>query len=419
MTYTFGLIGATIWGNRGAEAMLVTSIGQMRQRFPDSRFVIFSYYPSKDRSLIKDKSVRVISATPRSLILRHFPLSLLAGVLRLVGIRLPDGLLNKTVRALRECDVLLDVSGISFADEREKFIPFNVLNMWPALLVGTPVIKLAQAMGPFTHPFVRIPAQIFLPKCAQIHARGDTTAENLDDLGLSYKRSADIAFLFEDRFSLSDENADEVSSLEAELQAAKAAGRNLMVLVPSSVVYEKTQRGGIDYVDHLLRIIEHFEGDVVVMPNATRQGEDTAHNNDLFVIALLKQRAQAVLSPERLACLHWVTFGINTAGTRKLMRHADLVVTSRFHSMISALSLGIPPIVIGWSHKYAEVLTDFGIEKLTLDFTEAGESSALMSQAMQTRSELSTQIQDRLQSVQAIAKAQFDDVEALLRGNRL
>ena len=45
------IIGGTIWGNRGAESMLVTVIGQLRASFPNARFNVFSYYPAKDREL--------------------------------------------------------------------------------------------------------------------------------------------------------------------------------------------------------------------------------------------------------------------------------------------------------------------------------------------------------------------------------
>lgn len=40
---TIGISGATVWGNRGAEAMLVTTVGQVRERYPDARFYLFSY----------------------------------------------------------------------------------------------------------------------------------------------------------------------------------------------------------------------------------------------------------------------------------------------------------------------------------------------------------------------------------------
>ena len=37
------------------------------------------------------------------------------------------------------------------------------------------------------------------------------------------------------------------------------------------------------------------------------------------------------------------------------------IVTSRFHAMISALVERTPLLVVGWSHKYGEVLAQFGL----------------------------------------------------------
>ena len=33
-----------------------------------------------------------------------------------------------------------------------------------------------------------------------------------------------------------------------------------------------------------------------------------------------------------------------------------MLVASRFHAMVSGLAAGVPTMLVGWSHKYAEVL---------------------------------------------------------------
>ena len=55
---------------------------------------------------------------------------------------------------------------------------------------------------------------------------------------------------------------------------------------------------------------------------------------------------------------------------RELIRRARMLVTSRFHAMVSGLATATPTFVIGWSHKYREVLTEFGLEEWVVDFRE-------------------------------------------------
>lgn len=43
---------------------------------------------------------------------------------------------------------------------------------------------------------------------------------------------------------------------------------------------------------------------------------------------------------------------------------AELVIGSRFHSLVSALSMSVPVIALGWAHKYDALLHDFGIPEL-------------------------------------------------------
>ena len=38
-------------------------------------------------------------------------------------------------------------------------------------------------------------------------------------------------------------------------------------------------------------------------------------------------------------------------------------MASRFHAMVSSLAMAVPTVVIGWSHKYREVLEMFELEE--------------------------------------------------------
>ncbi len=54
------------------------------------------------------------------------------------------------------------------------------------------------------------------------------------------------------------------------------------------------------------------------------------------------------------------------AELRRLVRVCDVVGVSRFHAMVGALAESVPVAVMGWSHKYAEVMDSFGLARVVL-----------------------------------------------------
>ncbi len=190
------LIGSAFSGNKGAAAMLESAVQQIGARLPDSAFVLLSMYPRSDAEQNPYPRLRVLDASPLRLgvvingaALLHRLLPPLRGALRRA---VPE------IRALATADVLLDQGGITFVDGRGKFLIYNIASILPALLVGTPVIKCAQAMGPFREPANRAAARLLLPRVTAIVSRGAVTHDHLLDLGLTnVVAGADLAFTLE------------------------------------------------------------------------------------------------------------------------------------------------------------------------------------------------------------------------------
>jgi len=421
-TPVISIIGGTVWGNRGAESMLVTVIGQLRTSFPKAHFNVFSYYPAKDRELVKDDRVTILSAKPFSLATRHFIGALISAVCKKIGAKLPKGDFFKIARALAGSDMLLDIGGITFSDGREKYLPFNILSIWPAMQLGVPVIKLAQAVGPFRGPLNRALSKIFLFKCAHVFARGEKTAEFLRKFeypGEKFDTAADIAFLYQPEFSLSTENEDKVSSLIQRLEAAKEQGKKVVLFSPSILVESESSKHGLDYAGRLLDVVRALGPEdyhYVFMPNATREGSDKVHNNDLLTIGRMKTAWEVAQVEDNLAADgEWVDYDINTASIRHIISQADVLVTSRYHAMISGLSLEIPTIVIGWGHKYRETMAYFGLEEFSLDFSDGqADPAVIMSNVLKDTSAIKEKIRKNLPQVRQLSKKQFEYLTRVL-----
>src|SRR5690606_6131183 len=160
----------------------------------------------------------------------------------LVRLRVPDALLPQSVRELRTCRAFFDVSGISFYDARLPVVGYNLLAVWPALLLKVPVIRLAQAMGPFRKALNRWPARWVTRRSLHTFARGRTTAEFMTQLGApaqSWSLAPDVAFGYRPEYSLTAENDARVAELRSRLAALRAAGTDIVTIVPSSPVDQK------------------------------------------------------------------------------------------------------------------------------------------------------------------------------------
>lgn len=418
---TIGIVGGTIWGNRGAEAMLVTSIGKLREFFPDAKFNVFSYYPEKDRQLIQDEAITVLDSTPMRLVFQHLPFAFVFWLLKKFRVELPANLLPLPVKALRSCDLVLDISGISFSDGREIYLPFNILIIWPAILLRISVIKLSQALGPFDNPLNRLLGKAFLQACTMVFGRGQTTEQHLNTLGIPKSKwnvAPDIAFLYKSEFSLSRENTEKVKELSTKLVALKKKKARIIGLSPSAVVFNKSEKAGRDYLHLFIELMQQLGPGYryVFVPNASRQGHTSSRNNDVFLIDQIQRRSISELSKDIYQKIDFVNYDINTYGSRSILTQCDVVVSSRFHGMISSLCLEIPVIVIGWGHKYKEVLSEFGLQEFAADFSSSQfDLPKAVENLIAEKREIRRKLIRGLSKARANSEMQFEQVRRLLR----
>lgn len=415
------ITAATIIGNRGAEAMLCTAVGKVREQYPDTHFNIYSYYPNLDRNILKDNNITIYSHTPKNLVLRIFPYSLLLWCAKTIRLSALERMIPKSVTEMAAADVHLDVAGVSFIDGREKFLAFNILTILPSLLFGVPVVKLAQATGPYNNQLNALLAKMFLSRCARIFARGKKTLQHLTSLlphSKNYELASDIAFLYKSEYSLSQENDNHVADITKIISPARKDGRTIFGICPSSVVYKLD--ADATYIGTLIGIIEELVGKngfVVLFPNATLEDPTIFRNNDLAVI----QKIDTELQKRGLEHYTIVSQCINTNGIKSIIKRCDLALVSRFHAMIAALSLKVPVLVIGWSHKYKEIMEHFNQEDWVVDYKQSTAHELLSRIPLNNTSKLSKVLQhrkkdisDNLPAAQQLSQKQFAFVLGLL-----
>jgi coenzyme F420-reducing hydrogenase beta subunit/polysaccharide pyruvyl transferase WcaK-like protein len=406
------VIGGTFSGNKGAAGMLESVIRNLRDRLPGRiRFDVVSVYPRRDRSRPLPPDVRIVGAPPLVLAAVLPPSALLYAILG--AVRLPRRFLLavRPLRAIVEADVLLDVSGIAFVDGRFAALLYNLASSVPALLAGTPLVKMSQALGPFRGLANRTAARAVLPRARRVYARGRETERHLASLGLrNVSPAADLAFILNDRVPL--------PAVPAGVLPAGEPGGVLIGVCPSEVLDRACAARGMDLAGVLAAaldgIIEETGGRVAIIAHSLLEPEKRSHTNDYHICVRVRDRMAHV---DRASL---VLADLPPSELRAVIARCDCLVASRFHSMISALCVRVPPVVLAWSHKYREVMSDFGLERLVI---ERGEISAArivdgVRAALAERAAIQRSIEDAFGAVAASARRQIDDVAAMISAPR-
>ena len=402
------IVGAALSANKGAAAMAESVVEHLHEYVGPAQFTLLTTYPKDDVTKTRDmQDVNVLGLEPLRLACVEFPLALLAAISRVLHI--PCGWIrSRGCRAILDSDCVVDVAGISFVDGRGIPITvYNALMTAVPLLLGTPTVKAAQAMGPFRTQPNEFLAKLILPRLAAICARGAGTREHLDELKLKNVHDvADLAFTL-----------PTASALPTSIEERIASCRNQYVLVmPSSVVKGLYEKQGGNYVKAMVRLIEEIRRStgrtVVVAPHSLRIGKPEGRMNDGPVCDEIIARLKG--DPEVIG----ISEDLYSAELRRLVADSRVLVTSRFHAMISGLATATPTIVIGWSHKYREVLDLFGATEYGLDAMALSDTSRvvdMVNDALDLHDVLEKQLKAALPAVINQSEENFRVIASVLR----
>ena len=402
------IIGAALSANKGAAAMVESVMARLPNEMGDCHFDILTTYPDADASRIPaGADAAVVGLQPLRLALVEFPIACLALVARTLRIPL-FWVRSRGCRSMLDSSVVVDVAGISFADGRGfAIVVYNALMTGVPLLLGVPTVKAAQALGPFQSIPNKWLAALVLRRVKTVCARGARTREHLDSLGgVNAVDVADLAFSLDEAAGLPSAISTALSSIDS----------NCIVVMPSAVVKGIFESAGGNYVSAMASLVTEIRSktgrSVVIAPHSYRAGLPEGRMNDGPVC---REVAEACAGDSQVLGLD---SDLTAGELRHLVALGSVLVTSRFHAMISGLATSTPTVVVGWSHKYKEVLDDFGLSSLGLDssaLNNPSEIADVVARVLSTRDELSQQITAALPAVKVRSLRNFSAIAEAAR----
>jgi polysaccharide pyruvyl transferase WcaK-like protein len=244
-----------------------------------------------------------------------------------------------------EIRALLDASGYAFGDRfpaRRMRILGDTMRRFRA--AGKGVVMLPQAFGPFTTDPVRDLARRALESADLIYARDARSKDHVHDLGIGRDHVA-IA-------------PDFTGSVKGIPPGDAGAWSQRVAIVPNVRMTTSTDAAtAAAYVPAIARAMRHVRlrglEPVIVLYESVDD------------VALARELGEAAGGARTVA-------GVDPLALKGILASCRLVIASRYHAAASALSSGVPSLVTGWSHKYVQLLRDYGVDELFVSPAELG-----------------------------------------------
>ena len=252
-----------------------------------------------------------------------------------VAMRLPGAMLERLTGHgdARGLDVLLDCSGFTYGDDWSAGRMDRRAAYFGTLKAnGARIVMLPQAFGPFETPDVRAAARRLLSTCELVVARDAGSLDHLRALDLPpdaprLSRAPDITHL-----------------LEADAPEDAEAWGDRAVIVPNARMTNRTSGARAAAYEAFL------QDAISACASAGLEPWLMLHeDNDRALVDEVSGNAGGLRVLEG--------GGLRLKGA---IGSARLVIASRYHALVSALSQGVPAIGTSWSHKYDRLFEEYG-----------------------------------------------------------
>lgn len=231
-----------------------------------------------------------------------------------------------------DCTAVIDASGFAFGDQhgpRPTQTMAAQCKRWKSQ--GKKIVLLPQAFGPFSSPEIRQACRQLVEHCDLVFAREETSLGHLMDVvgpRENIRQAPDFTNLVEGRLPDGFEPWEDAA-----------------LVVPNTRMLDKTDPQTAEkYLPFVASVI-------VWLRNAGLRPALLLHTpEDEQLVPPLLDLAGNAIPVLRESC---------PVALKGILGTARIVVSSRFHALVGALSQGVPAVACGWSHKYDELLRQY------------------------------------------------------------
>lgn len=359
--------------NKGDAALLSVLLSEIKRVWKDSRIVALTFETVDEGSYfenvpLENSFMHLALVGYSNKIIKFFyslyviKITLLyALVFRFFNCKVPlPRRIKKIVNRYHDADIIIPVGGgylrgkKGIASTVELLLQLHPLVF--ASYLGKPTVLFAQSIGPFSGAFQRSVAKWALSHVTHSIVREDCTMELLRsmDITKNVTRSVDSGFLLE---------GNEKIKIKETLNIPK--GKKLVGITVRSWLPKHKQRIYESAVAELVRsIVTEYGMEVVFIPQVTAVG----YNDDDRAAA---DRIHTQVG-ELKGC-HFLSKCYDHHTIKSIYDELDLVVGTRFHSVIFSLTGFVPAIAISYEHKTEGIMKDLQLGEWVIPIEDVTE----------------------------------------------
>lgn len=257
--------------------------------------------------------------------------------------------LRQVATLYAQADVIVAVGGGYLRSRKGLVNRLNVpLLLHPLLfgwLLGKPTVLYSQSIGPFVHHYERLLSGLVLRHMRLIMVREDTSLKLLRHMGVTANvvRSVDAGFLLPTRDKVDLRKKFHIPSDRLLIGVTVRAW-----LSPAAQAdYERAVAEALD------KAIVQFNAHVIFIPQVTAAKDDDDRQTAERVYRLMRHPAAVTL----------ITDELDHHAIKSLYNGLDLLLGTRFHSVIFSLTSFVPVVAIEYEHKTSGIMHDLHLDE--------------------------------------------------------
>ncbi len=323
--------------NKGAELMLCSIADKVRERYPDAQIVL------REREMTRGCGAEYCKHN-NMLPVRWGAVAWAKFTLHNISKRLnPDKCSPLDFVHSSQVDVVIDAGGFRFGDQwnHGALRHLRISQYYSSFGRKCKVVFMPQSFGPFAKDSSKRTIRAVLNHAGLIYSR--------EEISLNYLRAvapSGYKIGFKRDFTLLQKG------VKVSLPESMKYGEYLLFIVNRKMItHSAAGQGG--YLDFMSEVISHLKsrGEKIVLLNHEGAGDES-------ICHLINEKVGGDLP---------IITNLNAMEVKGVIAGAKLLLSSRFHGVVSGIVQRVPTFCTSWSHKYNELLSVYQLDNNIVD----------------------------------------------------